>query len=288
MTESADDARPRLRGRPPYGYRVLRPEDGSGFRLEPDAGSAPVVRRIFAEYVEGRGLQAIAEGLTSDLVACPSAHDRGRNPHHEGVAWSKGAVRAILVNRRYAGEDAAGYPPLVDANVYDCAQQAFAARRRGQSHAERGERVYVFRGLLRCGWCRRLMQGTWNNDEPYYRCRFPENYASANRIAHPRNVYLRESRLVGPLEAWLASACSPRQVGDRLRSCTDPADRGPGGYLDVLRRQLQHAGADSPEERQQLYTMLGLRLTYSPDDPAVQAKVTLGGRRLVVSGQVPL
>lgn len=285
MTQGVLEARPRLRGRPPYGYRVLRPEDGGTLRLEPDHTSAPVVRRIFTEYVEGRGLQAIAEGLTSDEVACPSAHDRGRNPHHEGIAWSKGAVRAILVNRRYAGDsEADGYPPLVDAGVYDCAQQAFAARRHGPA-ADRAERVYVFRGLLRCGWCRRLMQGTWNNDEPYYRCRFPENYASANRIAHPRNVYLRESRLVGPLDSWLASACSPRQVGDRLRTAGDPAA---GGYLDVLRRHLHGFGADTPEERQRLYSLLGLRLTYSPDDPVVQAKVVLGGRRLVVSGQVPL
>jgi hypothetical protein len=26
----------------------------------------------------------------------------------------------------------------------------------------------------------------------YYRCRFPDQYAMANRLAHPRNVYPRE------------------------------------------------------------------------------------------------
>jgi hypothetical protein len=35
--------------------------------------------------------------------AVPAAHDSGRNWHRSGVAWSKGANRAILKNPRYAG-----------------------------------------------------------------------------------------------------------------------------------------------------------------------------------------
>ncbi|WP_438490361.1 recombinase family protein [Streptomyces sp. S186] len=45
----------------------------------------------------------MAEGLTADGIPCPSAHDRRRNPHRRGIAWSKGAVRAILSNPRYTG-----------------------------------------------------------------------------------------------------------------------------------------------------------------------------------------
>jgi site-specific DNA recombinase len=292
VTETAAQTRPlRLRGRPPYGYRVLRPAgDPAGARLEPDGCSAPVVRRIFAEYLSGRGLQAIAEGLTADAVSCPSAHDRTRNPHHEGVAWSKGAVRAILVNRRYTGVLRAtgtdpvlterAYPPLVEPETYERVQQTFAAKWHGQARGDRAERVYVFRGLLRCGWCRRLMQGTWNNDEPYYRCRFPEEYASANRIAHPRNVYLRESRLVDPLHGWLTGACAPRRVGDQLRP-------GDGGYLELLGRQLRTLAAQDPAERARRYEWLGLRLTYAPAGSSVRAKVLLGGT-LPVTGEIPL
>ncbi|MGI5218277.1 recombinase family protein [Nocardia sp. CA-290969] len=36
-------------------------------------------------------------------MPCPSAHDRRRNPHRSGIAWSKGAVRTILTNPRYTG-----------------------------------------------------------------------------------------------------------------------------------------------------------------------------------------
>ncbi|MHB8328270.1 MAG: recombinase family protein [Acidimicrobiales bacterium] len=43
------------------------------------------------------------QGLTHDGITCPSAHDRARHPHRQGLAWSKTAVRAILANPRYTG-----------------------------------------------------------------------------------------------------------------------------------------------------------------------------------------
>src|SRR5579884_3566703 len=57
-------------------------------RLEPDPDAAPVVRRIFDEYAAGRGLYAIAEGLTRDGIPSPSAHDPARNRHRDTRAWS--------------------------------------------------------------------------------------------------------------------------------------------------------------------------------------------------------
>ena len=64
---------------------------------------ATVVQRIFAEFIAGRGLFAIAEGLTRDGIPSPSAHDRERNSHRSGIAWSKSAIRAILNNPRCTG-----------------------------------------------------------------------------------------------------------------------------------------------------------------------------------------
>jgi site-specific DNA recombinase len=104
-----------LGGRPPYGYRLAdggpHPNPGkaaNGQRLhylEPDPATAPIVERIFAEYLAGSGIYAIAEGLTRDGVPCPSAADPKRNSHRSGIAWSKGAVRAILRNPRYTGRE---------------------------------------------------------------------------------------------------------------------------------------------------------------------------------------
>ena len=41
---------------------------------------------------------AIAEGLTRDGISSLSVHDPARNSHRVGVAWPKGAVRAIVTN----------------------------------------------------------------------------------------------------------------------------------------------------------------------------------------------
>lgn len=43
------------------------------------------------------------------------------------------------------------------------------------------------------------MQGHWINSAPYYRCRFPAEYALANKLDHPRNVYLREDAFADPV-----------------------------------------------------------------------------------------
>ena len=101
-----------LGGRPPYGYRSSTP-GGTRTRPRPSTasactswnrpGTAWVVRRIFAEYLAGRGLFAIAEGLIRDQILSPSQHDRARNRHRTGEGWSKSAVRASVTIPRYTG-----------------------------------------------------------------------------------------------------------------------------------------------------------------------------------------
>jgi hypothetical protein len=294
----------RLRGRPPYGYQVVMVNcpDGPAHVLEPDGRTAPVVRRIFADYLAGHGLQRIAEGLTADAVPCPSAHDRSRNPHHGGFAWSKGAVRAILVNPRYTGlpkwdpADPGGWPPepayepLVEPSVFRQVQQEFAAKRHARSaNPERGLRAYVFRGLLRCGICNRLMQGAWNNDEAYYRCRIPEEYATANRIAHPRNVYLRERRLQPALDCWLMATCAPARLVQLVRAGRGPlGEAADPGLTAALSRAVRGLREASPSERADTYAALRLRLVYSPPQQLVRAKIVLGPRELAVRGLIDL
>ena len=60
-----------------------------------------------------------------------------------------------------------------------------------------------------CAVCHRKMQGQYSHGVPYYRCRFPTEYALANRVDHPRNVIMRENAVTGPLDAWLAGVFAP-------------------------------------------------------------------------------
>jgi hypothetical protein len=71
-------------GRAPYGYVVVdggphpnprkAAEDYCLRVLVIDEEAAEVVRRIFAEYADGKGDRAIANGLNWDGIPCPSAY----------------------------------------------------------------------------------------------------------------------------------------------------------------------------------------------------------------------
>ncbi len=252
-----------LGGRPPYGYRLgdagAHPNPGKAaigqrlHRLERDETAAPIVARIFAEYLSGAGLYAIAERLTRDRVPSPSAHDPARNRHREGKAWSKSAVRAILKNPRYTGRQvwnrqrrdevlvdvddiALGHETklrwnhetewiwstdktheaLVSTEDYVKVQEHMAAgvRRPVSRKPRTTERPYLLRGLLLCGICGRRMSGQHTHGDAYYRCRYPTEYALANDVDHPRTVYVREDEIVRELDQWLAKVFDPEKLDE--------------------------------------------------------------------------
>ncbi|MFE4832722.1 recombinase family protein [Streptomyces sp. NPDC056672] len=264
-----------LGGRPPYGYRLVdlgphpnpaKAADGKRlYGLEPDPTTAPVVVRIFREFLRGLGFFAIAEGLTRDGIPSPSAHDAARNPHRDTRAWAKSAVRAILTNPRYTGRQIWNrqskheslldiddvslghtttmrwntqdkwiisqkvvHTPLVDDDTFARAQDILNSRiRTGPAHGvKRTRNTYVLRGALICAACRRKMQGHWSHDHAYYRCRYPNEYALANHIHHPRNIYLRESWILTPLDNWLARVFLPHHLNDTIDLMAATADPG--------------------------------------------------------------
>jgi site-specific DNA recombinase len=98
------------------------------------------------------------------------------------------------------------HQPIIDDDTFQRAQAVFGSRRRraGIQHKTRHTRKpYVLRNLIHCAVCQRRMQGQHNHGAAYYRCRYPQEYALANIIEHPANVYLREDAVVEPLDAWL-------------------------------------------------------------------------------------
>jgi site-specific DNA recombinase len=277
-----------LGGRPPYGYRLAdsgpHPNPGkaaNGQRLhilQPDPETAPAVQRIFAEFLAGQGIYAIAEGLTRDGIPSPSGHDPARNRHRIGIAWSKSAIRAILLNPRYTGRQvwnkqrkdeilldvndvAAGHEtkmrwntkddwiwsqtvvhePLITDEIFQQAAAVFLAR--GRTPIERkvrpATRSYALRGLLLCGLCGRKMQAHWSNNTAQYRCRYPSEYAASRSLEHPLNVYLREDRVLPRLDSWLGSLFAPEHRDATIDAMAEhQANPTEDARLDAARLQI--------------------------------------------------
>lgn len=201
MREQAAEGR-FLGGRPPYGYRLVdngphpdvkKAKSGQrAHRLELDEVTAPIVRRIFAEYNAGAGLTAIAEQLTADGVPCPSAADPERNRHRTGDAWQKGTVRTILDNARYLGFEvwnrshhrrrnaptewvwsaAEMHEPIIDLATYVRAQLP--------REVERSDRYAL---AVSCTDCGGRMWGNHSHGRNYYRCHHVRNVREDDLLA---------------------------------------------------------------------------------------------------------
>jgi hypothetical protein len=72
-----------------------------------------------------------------------------------------------------------------------------------------GRTTIALRGVMLCGLCGRRMSGKWNNGQAYYLCRFPTEYALANRVSHPEHVYLKEADVLGQLAEQATRLVNP-------------------------------------------------------------------------------
>ncbi|MGX1757198.1 recombinase family protein [Streptomyces lydicus] len=199
-------------------------------------------------------------------MPCPSAHDRARNRHRDGHAWSKGAVRAILGNPRYTGHEVWNkqhkeeilldiddvtlghrtklswntpdqwiwsaqpvHEPLISMDTFTRAGAKQLTRRSGvpERSPRTTNRAYPLGGRLRSGICRRKMPGNYNNGQPYYRCRYTAEYAKSAALEHPLTVYVRQNAILPALDTWLARVFAPGHLGRTIRAMCESQQRQP-------------------------------------------------------------
>ena len=132
------------------------------------------------------------------------------------------------------------HPPIIDDETFGQAQQLLAAKNARQvtRRPRTSPRPYVLRGLLFCGICTRRMQGSWNNDQAYYRCTYPSEYARTNDIRHPRVVYLREAEVLPELDTWLAQSLDPARLPATIEALAASQDDAIPRELVSLREQI--------------------------------------------------
>jgi hypothetical protein len=64
------------------------------------------------------------------------------------------------------------------------------------------------------------MSGKWNNDQAYYLCRYPAEYALANKISHPKHVYIKEADVLGHVDDWLEELFAPDAIDETVTQLT--------------------------------------------------------------------
>jgi hypothetical protein len=263
-------------GRPPYGYRLAdagphpnRAHAAWGrraHRLEPDPQTAPIVQWMFAQRLAGRSLARITRALNDMQVPCPSAADPGRNPHRSGGGWTVSTVRSILTNPRYTGREVWNRQPAAH-DLIDPGNTGLGHRRvqrwsppenwaistRPAHEALVGEadfvavqdlrtrrghpgRTYLLAGLLRCGLCERRLESCWSNDRAAYRCRHGHTSASRPDGRHPKNLYVREDRLLARLPAlYLLLTTDPADLpGTRAPDVEDIIERLRARHIELV------------------------------------------------------
>ncbi len=87
-------------------------------------------------------------------------------------------------------------------------------------------RQYVLAGIIRCGTCRRRMEGVWNHGRPYYRCQL-HRADPTDRTQHPNTIYVREDALLAGLDGWLAELFDPYHLDDTAPRSQSPPNPTP-------------------------------------------------------------
>ncbi len=181
-----------LGGHPPlYGYRFVDELDHRGrkarARYEPNPDTAPVVRRMYREYLAGKSLRQIALTLSAEGIPTP----RG------GARWSISTVTDVLSHPGYKGEavgwvwrvDATGkgrrwdttdaialpegtIPPLVTPAEWERVQLARKQHKAVNVGMTKEPHKALLRGgIARCGMCGRAMRINRLRDGTYlYLC----------------------------------------------------------------------------------------------------------------------
>jgi len=148
-------------GQPPLGYDVAPDK-----KYVINEAEAPIIRMIFAMYVQG--------STYGDIIS--ALNDKGYRTKR-GSLFGKNSLHDILRNKKYIGiytfgkttggksgprnshktdeniiEIKDGLPAIIDQSTWDLAQERLSGRAR-QAGGQHAKEVYLLAGLMKCGEC---------------------------------------------------------------------------------------------------------------------------------------
>lgn len=176
----------------PYGYQK---DPSCPGRLQPDPDSAPVVQRIYRDFLKGKSIRSIAGSLTQEGIPTPlekrgSLKGTGR--------WNESTIRRILTCETYVGNLTQNqsktvsykvkkrvsvpkeewivvpntHEPLISKEEFQMAQQIFSTRPSAQEPKEQ----HLLSGLVFCGGCGSPMTFVKDGPRTYLVCSSSRRY----------------------------------------------------------------------------------------------------------------
>ena len=201
----------RLTTSPIYGY-MRDPQDKEKWIIDPDA--APVVKRIFALAIEGKGPQVIARLLSKEKVLRPIHHKRERGilkrnkgmHNYDPYVWSSTAVAHMISKPEYMGHTVNfrsskdsykdknpreipkedwlifenTHPAIIDPETWETAQKCRGTKRRINSLGE----ANPLTGLVFCADCGKKL---YNHRQPESKTYFKKD--GTPYTVKPSDVY---------------------------------------------------------------------------------------------------
>ncbi|GAA2110579.1 hypothetical protein GCM10009802_07840 [Streptomyces synnematoformans] len=143
------------------------------------------------------------------------------------------------------------HEPLTDMDTFQAGQQK--GRHAVTGNGELPGIATSCGGLLHCGICGRRMQGQQSSQRLYCRCRFPSEYALANTVDHPPNVYLNEATVLIPLDGWLTRAFDPGHLESTIEQMyTAQEELSPAPPVEEAKRVIAECDAKLTRYREAL------------------------------------
>lgn len=253
------------------GYK--KGEDGN---LAIDETQAPIVRRIYARFLEGATPQTIAKELTADQIPTP----RGKQ------IWSPSTVRSILTNEKYKGDAllqksfttdfltktmkvnegevpqyyvTGNHEPIITPATWDVVQTELA-RRAGKGTSN----THPFANKITCSECSGSFgRKVWHSTSKYrrYIWRCNNKYKKIHRCATP---HVTEEQIKNAFVAALAERVTNTDVLDDTMCLLDET------VYDT--RELETQQATLGERIEETITLMNQLITtaaataHDPDD----------------------
>ena len=264
--------------RPPYGYRRVKVRDGSRERpkLEIHPQQAPVVARIFREFLAGAGLKGIARTLNTEGIAAP-----------RGKKWGKTTIHGILVNETYKGtlvwgrhsHDSQNLSPIrvdnaweaiVDDQTFGGVSVLLKERAPAKLHPRRVASRYLLSGLAHCGYCGKALvcQEAKGGQFSYYICGTLLKQGAGTCEAHYLNKEKFERLVVDKIKERILTEDNLRDLVRLVNEGMDAAASDNRQRLDTVVAEL----ADVHRRLDSLYDALETKkLSIEDLAPRIQA-----------------